>query len=310
MKNPETNLQDGQYHVPVLLQLTIEALNVVPGKWYIDCTLGGGGHTSEILKSGGKVIGIDQDQSALDFVTEKLQKHIQAGYLILTKTNFNALEEVASKHQKAISGVLFDLGFSSHQVGSNQRGFSFQTNEFLDMRMDPQTQTTTASDLVNRLPERELYKIIYKYGEDPLSQKIAHLIVTKRQERPITKTMQLAEIINNLYQHTYKNHSRTHPATKTFQALRIVVNNELDNFKNALAQAQVVLEPKGRIAVISFHSLEDRITKRAFQDWQRSEIGVCLTKKPLTASDEELKNNVRARSAKLRVFEKHEKKTK
>ena len=310
MKNRDNkqnqNQDSDKYHVAVLLQSTIESLNIKPGNWYIDCTLGGGGHAGEILKCGGKVIGVDQDQDALDHVGKKLSKYIENGSLILEKSNFNGILEIAQKHKLPIQGILFDLGISSHQIDGNDRGFSFQTNEPLDMRMDPENQTTTAENLVNDLSERELYKILYKYGEDPLSKKVSKAIVDYRRDKPITKTKQLAELINNLYQHTYSSFSRTHPATKTFQALRIAVNNELENFKNALKQAIKIIEPNGRIAVITFHSLEDRIAKREFISWQEDGQGKTLSKKPIVAEKPELQVNARSRSAKLRVFEKHE----
>lgn len=260
------------YHIPVLLNEVLQALSVKPGEKYIDCTFGGGGHSKAIEQAGGIVLGIDQDPEAQAPV----------------RGNFAHLKEIADMAGfHPVSGVLFDLGVSSHQLETDYRGFSFNKEAKLDMRMD-QTIGLTAADLVNAGSEKELANLFFKYGEEQDSRKIAKAIV---ENRPIQTTNQLAKIILRV-SHRGKN-DRTHPATRVFQALRIAVNDELNSLEAALPQALELLKPGGKLAVISFHSLEDRIVKNFMKK--------SLLIRP---TEQEIENNPRARSGKLRVMEK------
>lgn len=281
-----------RFHTPVLLQESIDWLSVTRGKKYIDATIGGGGHTFEILKRGGVVLGIDCDQDAIDYVKSKFQIGKE---LILVRGNFKDIDTIARSHGFGrVSGILFDLGVSSHQFEKASRGFSFQKEGPLDMRMDASTnsaQGVSARDLINALTERELYELFTKLGEERFARTVSRRIVRARRVRPIETTRQLAAIMEGVL----GRRSRMHPATRVFQALRIAVNDELNNLKVALPKAFALLAPKGRLAVISFHSLEDRIVKQT--------MGRMLTKKPIVPSSEEVTRNPRSRSAKLRVFE-------
>lgn len=287
-----------EFHTPVLLQEVIKGLNVQPGKKYIDATLGGGGHAFEILKRGGKVLGIDVDEEAIEYVKSRIQSanwRIRIGKdVVLIRGNFRDVSEIAKEHGfDSVAGVLFDLGVSSHQLKTQERGFSFQEDAPLDMRMD-KTLTIKASDLVNGLYENELARLFEKLGEEKWALGIARAICRARALRRIETTGELAQIIESVK----KAKARVHPATKVFQALRIAVNDELGSLEKALPQALELIENRGRIAVISFHSLEDRIVKHFFGKH-------ALTKKPIVATNEEITQNPRARSAKLRVYEKN-----
>lgn len=267
-----------EYHIPVLLKEAIEYLSVKPGEKYIDCTYGGGGHFKAIEAAGGIVLGIDQDPEA----------HAPV------HGNFAHLKEIATEAGFApVSGILFDLGVSSHQLEMDYRGFSFGHDAKLDMRMNPDEQTVTAADLVNAGGKIELANLFWKFGEERASRAIAKAIVANR---PISSTNQLAEIILRV-RHKNKN-DHTHPATRVFQALRIAVNDELASLEAALPQAVELLVPGGRLVVISFHSLEDRIVKSFMKDNVSLRI---LTAKPVTPTEEEVEENPRARSGKLRV---------
>ena len=273
------------YHIPVLLNEVVKSLEIKPGEKYIDCTYGGGGHFRAIQKAGGEVLGIDQDPES------KSPVH----------GNFAHLKEIADRTGfHPVSGILLDLGVSSHQLETDYRGFSFRgeagKEARLDMRMDPVNQTVTAADLINAGGEKELANLFIKYGEEIMSRKIAKEIVKARKEKPIETTNQLANIILRV-RHKM---GRTHPATRVFQALRIAVNDEMASLESVLPQAWELLKPGGRLAVISFHSLEDRIIKNFMnsKDWQ------LITKKPVMASEEEIRINPRARSGKLRVAQK------
>ncbi len=286
-----------EFHKSVLLQEVLESLNVCTGKKYIDATLGGGGHTKAILAEGGLVLAIDQDQDAIEYV----QKTVKNNHLLTVKGNFSDLIVLAKKNNfYPIAGILFDLGISSHQVGEAQRGFSFLRDASLDMRMDRSTQVS-AKDLVNGLHKGELIELFQRYGEEPFAKRIAEQIVEERKIKPIETTTQLAALVSKCYSHRM---NKIHPATKIFQALRIAVNDELYNIKIALPQAEELLEPEGRIAVISFHSLEDRIVKRTFAEFEEKGYGKIVTKKPIEPSLKELNENLRSRSSKLRVFQK------
>lgn len=299
------------YHTPVMVGESIHYLNVKPGKWYLDCTLGGGGHSERILELGGKVLGIDLDSQSISFVAKKhgLKKQNIYGrrvfvtdYLTLVQDNFTNIKAIVKDLEIIPSGILFDLGVSSYQLEKAERGFSFNLDALLDMRMDKNAQVPTAADLVNGLHEKELAELFWKLGEENFSKKIAKAIVEYRQKRKIETTNELANIILSVRARTFSD--RTHPATRVFQALRIAVNDELNSLKEALPKALEVLEKGGRLVVISFHSLEDRIVKNYFKDWEEKGLVKILTKKPVEPTEEEISQNPRARSGKLRAIEK------
>lgn len=261
---------------------------------------GGGGHTHEILKKGGIVLGIDTDEEALQEVSNKLTTFINESQLILGKGNFRNIRDIAKQNRfENIQGVLFDFGVSSHQLDDPKRGFSFMHEGPLDMRMGTELGVT-ASDLVNVLGKKELYELFTRLGEERFAYKIVLNILERRKEKPIQTTRELATLIEE----TIGNREKIHPATRVFQALRIAVNDELHTIEEALPEAFDLLEKKGRLVVISFHSLEDRIVKDYFKNIEQKKMGIVLTKKPIVASEEEIARNPRARSAKLRVVEK------
>jgi len=289
-----------EYHKSVLLEEAMRYLAVKPGKKYIDATLGGGGHTKEILVRGGHVLGIDVDEEALAFVKEKLKtEHSKFENFTVARGNFADIDRISrDKGFKKVSGILFDLGVSSHQVDEAERGFSFRENGPLDMRMSNKL-TVKASDLINGLSKKELVTLFEKLGEEWNARPIADAIISTRRRNPIVSTKQLADIVESVTAKTGK----IHPATKVFQALRIAVNDELNSLRDGLRRSVELLEDHGRIVVISFHSLEDRIVKDMFKDFSETKKGKVLTQKPLTPSEEEIQINPRSRSAKLRVFE-------
>ena len=295
-------MENDNYHTPVLLNEVIELLFLNENGVYVDATVGTGGHSEKILEklSSGTVVGIDQDEDAIDIAKKRLSKFNDK--IILIKDNFSNLKEVLNKlNVHKIDGILFDLGVSSLQLGSESRGFSFNMNSPLDMRMDKSAKVK-AHDLVNFLDENELADIIYKYGEERFSRRIAKSIVNERVRMPISTTKELEKIIISAIPYSCRNWKRN-PATKTFQALRIAVNNELDILSNSINDAITFLKPTGRICVISFHSLEDRCVKNIFKNHQEIKI---ITKKPIVPSFEERKMNPRSRSAKLRCGERNE----
>ena len=302
-------------HIPVLLNQTIEGLNVNPNGIYIDGTAGGGGHSSEILKclTSGRLICIDQDPDAISTLTERFKKNENA---LIVKGNFADIKELLEQRGVfRVDGVLLDIGVSSHQLDTSERGFSFHEDAPLDMRMSQ--KGATAADLINSLPYDELKKIIYDYGEEKYAPSIAKGIVESRQQKPIETTLELAEIVkNNVPQKVRRD---GHPARKTFQAIRIAVNDELGVLERGLDGAFELLGSGGRLAVITFHSLEDRIVKRKMASWAQGctcpkDFPVCvcgnkpkvrlITRKPVCANETELTENPRARSAKLRICEK------
>lgn len=290
------------YHIPVLLQEVLYYLAVEPGRRYIDGTLGGGGHTFEILRLGGQVLAIDVDQDALDYVQEKIkdQRSNIKNKLSLVKGNFKDIDSIAKEHRfENVDGILLDLGVSSHQFDEAKKGFSFQEGP-LDMRMS-QDLTVKASDLVNGLTEKELALLFERLGEERFAKKIAKVIVERRKITPFETTQDLADTIKAS---VFRSEHDIHPATRVFQALRIAVNDELHVLREALPKAFDLLRPGGRLAVISFHSLEDRIVKQTFGEFKSRKKGVILTQKPVTATETEVLQNRRARSAKLRVIEK------
>lgn len=286
------------YHVPVLLNETIEYLNVTKGGLYVDCTIGGGGHTLEILKRGGKVLGIDEDDEAIEHVSQNFANQIRNSELFIAKGNFAHLKEISHRFGfSKINGILFDLGISTHQLETDYRGFSFHYNSKLDMRKSINDQKVTAADLITVATEKELSRIIWQFGQDHFARKIAKAIVLARQTQTISTTQQLADIVLSARPKT--RWDRSHPATRTFQALRIAVNDELQSLSSALPQTTELLIDGGRLIVISFHSLEDRIVKNFFKT--NSESFESLTKKPITPTQQEINLNPRARSGKLRA---------
>lgn len=299
------------YHTPVMLKEVINCLEIKEDRWYIDCNLGGGGHTEGILRAGGKVLGLDLDPDAINEVAKnhglKVKKEDDnlvslSQNLILYQTNFSNLEEISFKvHAQPVSGILFDLGVSSYQLENPERGFSFNKDAPLDMRMNFNIGAT-AADLLNALPEKELARMFWEYGEENFSRPIAKKIVEYRQKKKMETTNELAHIILSTRHRTEGD--RTHPATRVFQALRIAVNDELHSLRKALPQSLDVLHPGGRLVVISFHSLEDRIVKNFFKDEQEKCSIKIITQKPVLPSEIEIENNPRSRSAKLRVAEK------
>src|SRR3989344_980554 len=290
-------------HIPVLAKEVIEYLDPKPNENFIDCTIGNGGHASaiiEVIQPKGRMLGIDWDEENIRSLKFKIQKSKFKNNLILANDNYANLKDIAEINKfKNISGILLDLGFSSWHVEKSGRGFSFQKSEPLDMRYDIQNQVT-AEKIVNYRSFQEIEKILREYGEERFSSQIAQSILRERKERAIKTTRQLAEVIQKAIPYKYQK-NKINPATKTFQALRIAVNDELNNLTKVLPQALEILKNGGRLAVISFHSLEDRIVKNFFRDRSRENLIKILTKKPITPTFEEIRNNPRSRSAKLRA---------
>jgi len=289
-------------HKPVLIKETLEYLNPQSEENFIDCTIGFGGHASEILeriKPNGKVLGIDFEKSSL----EKIKESFSEDRLILANGNFADLEEIVKKNNfDNINGILIDLGLSSWHFDESNRGFSFKGEETLDMRLDSNSELT-AEEIINEWSEQELIRIFKEYGEERYSKSIASSICRNRKIKKITKTDQLRDIIKQSIPRKYE-YSRIHFATRIFQAIRIAVNDELNSLIKVLPQALSLLESKGRLAVISFHSLEDRIVKNFFRDEFKKGTLEILTKKPIIPNEEEITLNSRSRSAKLRVIKK------
>ncbi|HJS28840.1 MAG TPA: 16S rRNA (cytosine(1402)-N(4))-methyltransferase RsmH [Anaerolineales bacterium] len=306
--------QSNQPHEPVLYQEIIQAIRPSSEGTYVDCTVGAGGHASGILEASspnGRLLGLDLDLAALELAGSRLRQFERRVHLV--HASFTSLStQLRRLGWEQVQGVLFDLGISSMQVDMPARGFSFQEEGPLDMRFDVDSPLM-ASDLINTLPADELANLIFEFGEERYSRRIAAEIV---RNRPVSSTLELAGIISRA---TGRRRSRIHPATRTFQALRIAVNHELESLEEGLPQAIEALEPGGRLAVISFHSLEDRIVKRTIQRESRDCIcppgqPTCtcghvaslrpVTRKPVVAGEAEVLKNPRARSAKLRVAEK------
>lgn len=292
------------YHKSVMCREIFTYLQPKPGQIFVDCTLGSGGHAEQILNAivpGGRLIGIDQDLEALKTAGRRLEKF--GSNVTLVHDNFENLSSILEKCRiEKIDGILFDLGLSSLQIESKTRGFSFQYDSVLDMRMN-QDNKITAFDLINHLTEDEIAKIIRNYGEDPWARKIARLIVQERKKNPLSTTFQLVEVISKAV--SYKTKSKIHPATRTFQSFRIAVNRELEVLEKALETAVEFLNLSGRICVISFHSLEDRIVKNVFKKKASQKKIKILTKKPLFATEQEIGGNLHARSARLRTAERN-----
>ncbi len=309
-------------HKPIMLEQVLKGLNPKPGDVFVDATLGGGGHAQAMLKEllpGGVLVGIDRDSDALKAAGEKLASY---GFsFIPARGNFASIKSIINELQiKEINGILFDIGVSSYQLDNPERGFTYQENTVLDMRMD-RREDITAKDLVNKLAAKELTQIFRDFGEEKWAKRIAQFIVSFREIKgEISTTGQLVEIIKNAIPARARREGG-HPARRTFQALRMAVNRELESISQGLKDAVSLLAPGGRVGVITFHSLEDRLVKRAFRDME----GECLcppglplcactgkgdlkviTKKPIVPKSEEVEKNPRARSAKLRIAEKRE----
>ena len=306
-------------HTSVLLFECIDALNIRDGFTYVDCTTGGGGHSLEIAKRLGpnsRLICFDRDKDAIAAASERLREHLDK--ITFVNENFSSLERVIKEYSiDNLGGVLADLGCSSYQFDTPERGFSYMHDARLDMRMDTDSPLS-AYEIVNEYTESALKKLIYEYGEERFAPRIASAICKRRQEKPITTTHELTDIIKGAIPSAARADG-PHPAKRTFQAIRIEVNGELDAIKPLIESAAASLVPSGRLAIISFHSLEDRIVKQSY----KSLLGGCtcpkdfpvcvcgrkpilkeITKKPILPSEEELENNPRSRSAKLRIAEK------
>ena len=293
-------------HIPVLARTLVEQINLPPDGVMVDATIGQGGHSflfGKTLGPEGVIVGFDVDKKAIRGAQFKLKD--LACKVILIYGNFSEISErVREQGIDKVDFILADLGVSSAQLADVEMGLSFQTDMRLDMRIDKRLKTT-AADIVNKADEKFLADLIYEFGQERGSRRIARFIVRDRQSRPITKTSQLASIVcRALGQRERKRKSRIHPATRTFQALRIAVNKELENLEKLLASASALLGKNGRIAVISFHSLEDRLVKSNFRDNGKDGVYKIITKKPIVPSREEITRNPRSRSAKLRVAQK------
>ena len=290
-------------HIPVMVEEVMDLLRCEPGQTYVDATLGGGGHAEEILKRtdpDGVVIGMEWDQKAIDEAGKRLKPYGSRARIF--RENFIHLSGVLETVKiESVDGILLDLGLSSIQLEREERGFSFRGEGPLDMRMD-ERRDCTAADLANGLPLAELERILFEYGEERWARRIARAIVSERGKNPIQTTVALSKIVYGAIPKRFQSR-RIDPATRTFQAFRIRVNEELENLKGMLDSGWKVLRKEGRICIISFHSLEDRMVKGAFRRLEREGMMHILTKKPLTPSEEEQKKNPRARSAKLRCAE-------
>ena len=304
-------------HKSVLLEETIEGLNIKPDGIYVDGTLGGAGHAREVCKklsAKGRFIGIDQDQDAIIAASERLAPFKQA--TVIRSNYCYMVPELAARGINKVDGILLDLGVSSYQLDNEERGFTYRVDAPLDMRMD-QRQMQTASDIVNGYEEKELYRIIRDYGEDKFAKNIAKHIVAARQVKPITTTGELTEIIRESIPMKMQVKSG-HPAKRTFQAIRIELNRELDVLRDSLDGMIDILDDGGRLCIITFHSLEDRIVKTIFRKNENpctcpSDFPVCvcgkkskgklITRKPILPGETEMEENPRSKSAKLRIFE-------
>ena len=305
-------------HVSVLLNETIEGLNIKPDGIYADGTLGGAGHSYQIaskLNGLGRLIGFDQDEDAIKASTERLKEF---NNVTIVRSNYrNMKEELNNLGIEKVDGILLDLGVSSYQLDTVSRGFSYKEEAPLDMRMDNRNEVT-ARDIVNNYSQGDLFRIIRDYGEDKFAANIAKHIVTNREIKPIETTTELAEIVKAAIPMKFRKQGG-HPAKQTFQAIRIELNSELSVLKESLMDMIDLLNPNGRICIITFHSLEDRIVKNIFKEAEdpctcpknfptcvcgKKSKGKVITRKPILPSEEELKLNLRSKSAKLRIFEK------
>ncbi len=301
-------------HKPVMRQEALKALNLKPGQTIVDATVGTAGHSLEILKAispGGRLIGIDRDEDSLVIAKERLTEFSSqvggstGGLTVdIAHGDFRDINKILSALKvKKIDGILFDLGVSSYQLDSKERGFSFRYDAPLDMRMD-KTSYILAYDLVNNLTEKEISDILWMFGEERWHNRIARHLVRERSHSPVATTGQLRDIVLRAIGRPFSPGQRIHPATRTFQALRIAVNRELEALEEALRAVPELLKKNGRVCVISFHSLEDRIVKHNFKENSLKGIYRIITKKPLEAGDDETAQNPRSRSAKMRAASK------
>ena len=310
------------HHLPVLLDECLDGLNLRPGGTYLDCTLGGAGHSSEILRrlDGGTLIGIDRDADAIAAATARLTGIDAPARFVALRGNFHDAPALlrSAGIDAGLDGVLIDLGVSSHQLDVRERGFSYHDDAPLDMRMD-QSQSLSAREIVNTWSEDELTRVLRDYGEEKWARQIARVICDRRKSAPIERTAQLVSIVDAAIPKKLRQSDGSHPARRTFQALRIAVNDELAPLEPSLRALAALMNPGGRLCVITFHSLEDRIVKNTFRNMadpctcpKSFPVCVCgkvpvvrlVTRKPITASEEELSSNPRARSASLRIVEK------
>lgn len=288
-------------HIPVLVPEILEGLKVAKDTWFVDATVGGGGHSSEFLKVGANVLAFDQDPEAIARLQIRFSKEIEEKRLILVKDNFAHLHLHIRKLGKPITGILFDLGMSTDQLRISGRGFSFLKDEPLDMRMSQSGET--AGDFVNTASFRQLVETFITNGEEPLAEAIASQIIATRKKSPLLTASALAALVKEVYAERHVGQLQ-HPATRIFQALRIAVNDELLVLKNVIPDAFKILDTQGRLGIISFHSLEDRIVKQAFINFTNKNQGKLINKKPIRPTEKEMKQNPASRSAKLRIIEK------
>ena len=290
------------YHPPVLLKESIHYLNAEKGGVFVDATLGGGGHTEAILRANpeNRVIAIDRDEEAIERALKRLEPY--GDRIAVYHANFSQIDKVLeAEGVSEVNGVLFDLGVSHFHL-RGERGFTVWQEQPLDMRMD-RNQKLTAREVVNELPERKLAEIIFKYGEERFARKIAREIVRRRKTKPIETTTELAKIVEEVIPKKLWAGRKKHPAIKTFQAIRIYVNKEFEEIETAIPKAAHLLKSGGRLVVITFHSLEDRLVKNLFKKLEPEGFKI-VTKKPVEPTEEEISQNPAARSAKLRVLEK------
>lgn len=311
------------HHLPVLLNECLDGLNIQPDGAYLDCTLGGAGHSSEILKrlgEGGLLVGVDRDAEAIAAASARLAAVETPARFMCLRGNFHDAAALVREAGvgRGFDGILIDLGVSSHQLDARERGFSYHDDAALDMRMD-QGQALTAREIVNAWSEDDLTRVLRDYGEEKWARQIARVICDRRKGAPIETTGQLVGIVDAAIPKKLREKDGSHPARRTFQALRIAVNDELEPLEPALRKLVDLLDPGGRLCVITFHSLEDRIVKNTFRNLadpctcpKSFPVCICgkkpsvkpITRKPITASDDELTQNPRARSAGLRIVEK------
>jgi len=292
-------------HIPVMLREVIDYLDPKPGQIIVDATLGTGGHSFEILKKitpGGRLIGIDRDEDSLAICRQRFSEF--NGSYELVHANFADLDQVLENLGiKKIDGIVFDLGISTYQLKDTERGFSFQQEGPLDMRMD-KSSYISAYDLVNNLNENEISNMLWSFGQERWHNRIAHLLVEERRNQPISTTRQLADLVMRAIPYRYrKGYYRIHPATRTFQAVRIAVNRELEILESAIRKAVAILKNKAKICVISFHSLEDRVIKHTFRALKADGLVNIITAKPMTPVASEVAANPSSRSSKFRVAE-------
>lgn len=303
-------------HIPVMFEECIENLKINPDGVYVDATIGGAGHSIGIAKrlsNKGKLIGIDRDEKAIEIAKDRLKKFGNIEYI---QDNHNNIKKILKiLNIKVVNGILLDLGISSYQIGEKERGFTYIQDGPLDMRMD-RTQKLTAEIVVNNYREEDLARVIYEYGEEKFSRRIARNICEYRKKEKIKRTEQLVKIIENSIPNAYK--ERGHVAKRTFQAIRIEVNDEIKPLHDTVMDSIEILKKGGRLCILTFHSLEDRSVKNAYKEamgectcppglprciCNKKKLGMIITKKPILPTEKEIKNNPRSKSAKLRVFE-------